>query len=150
MHFMEVNVEEIDSFRFTLPVHFIGLDGEEMLQFTVEFGESMKEKGNLVFNVWCGYPGARIRAFLMTATVKTNGAPVDAIMNYLQKSDEFSEMSREFISHFSKSPIRFHVLGDANTLYCRGSKLLRNTKRNWEFPNKLREPAAPWCGRLPF
>ena len=34
MHFMEVNVEEIDSFRFTLPVHFIGLDGEEMLQFT--------------------------------------------------------------------------------------------------------------------
>ena len=89
MHFMEVNVEEIDSFRFTLPVHFIGLDGEEMLQFTVEFGESMKEKGNLVFNVWCG-------------TVKTNGAPVDAIMNYLQKSDEFSEMSREFISHFSK------------------------------------------------
>ena len=86
MHFMEVNVEEIDSFRFTLPVHFIGL----------------KEKGNLVFNVWCGYPGARIRAFLMTATVKTNGAPVDAIMNYLQKSDEFSEMSREFIAHFSK------------------------------------------------
>ena len=75
MHFMEVNVEEIDSFRFTLPVHFI---------------------------VWCGYPGARIRAFLMTATVKTNGAPVDAIMNYLQKSDEFSEMSREFIAHFSK------------------------------------------------
>ena len=62
----------------------------------------MKEKGNLVFNVWCGYPGARIRAFLMTATVKTNGAPVDAIMNYLQKSDEFSEMSREFIAHFSK------------------------------------------------
>mgnify|MGYP000603442862 FL=1 len=47
MHFMEVNVEEIDSFRFTLPVHFIGLDGEEMLQFTIEFGESMKEKGNL-------------------------------------------------------------------------------------------------------
>lgn len=102
MHFMEVNVEEIDSFRFTLPVHFIGLDGEEMLQFTVEFGESMMEKGNLVFNVWCGYPGARIRAFLMTATVKTNGVPVDAIMNYLQKSDEFSEMSREFIAHFSK------------------------------------------------
>ena len=117
MHFMEVNVEEIDSFRFTLPVHFIGLDGEEMLQFTVEFGESMKEKGNLVFNVWCGYPGARIRVFLMTATVKTNGAPVDAIMNYLQKSDEFSE--------------------------CHGSSL-------HIFPNKLREPAAPWCGRLPF
>ena len=60
------------------------------------------QKGNLVFNVWCGYPGARIRAFLMTATVKTNGAPVDAIMNYLQESDEFSEMSREFIAHFSK------------------------------------------------
>ena len=38
----------------------------------------------------------------MTATVKTNGAPVDAIMNYLQESDEFSEMSREFIAHFSK------------------------------------------------
>lgn len=54
MHFMEVNVEEIDSFRFTLPVHFIGLDGEEMLQFTVEFGESMMEKGNLVFNEMIG------------------------------------------------------------------------------------------------
>ena len=102
MHFMEVNVEEIDSFRFTLPVHFIGLDGEGMLQFTVEFGESMKEKGNLVFNVWCGYPGARIIVFFLTATVKTYGATVVAIMNYLQKSDEFSEMSREFIAHFSK------------------------------------------------
>ena len=84
MHFMEVNVEEIDSFRFTLPVHFIGLEGEEMLQFTVEFGECMKEKGKLVFNVWCGDQGARVRAFVMRATVQWNGGAAEGWLKSLQ------------------------------------------------------------------
>ena len=43
---------------------FIGLDGcKRCLHPPLSLGESMKEKETLVFNVWCGYPGARIRAF---------------------------------------------------------------------------------------
>lgn len=44
MHYMELNIEKIDSFRFTLPVHFIGMDGDQAIQVTVEYGDSLKKK----------------------------------------------------------------------------------------------------------
>lgn len=101
MHFFEVNIEVFDTFQFTLPVHFIGLGGDQTLQFIVEYGDSMKERGKLSFNVWCGFPGSKIRGFLMTAAVKPDGDPIDSIMNYLQKSEEFEEMAQSFFAHFS-------------------------------------------------
>lgn len=102
MHYMELNIEKIDSFRFTLPVHFIGMDGDQAIQVTVEYGDSLKKKGRVTFNVWCSFPGSRMRGFLMSADVKSGDDLIDKIMNYLQESDKFMEMAQAFVIHFSK------------------------------------------------
>lgn len=67
MHFLEVNVEKFSCLHFELPVHFIGLDGDQILQIVVEHGDPVN--GRLPFNVWCSFRGSRIRGFLMAATV---------------------------------------------------------------------------------
>lgn len=65
MHFLEVNVEKFSCLHFELPVHFIGLDGDQILQIVVEHGDPVN--GRLPFNVWCSFRGSRIRGFLMAA-----------------------------------------------------------------------------------
>lgn len=100
MHFLEVNVEKFSCLHFELPVHFIGLDGDQILQIVVEHGDPVN--GRLPFNVWCSFRGSRIRGFLMAATVAETDSQIDTIMEYLQNAYEFAEMAKKFVEHFSR------------------------------------------------
>ena len=100
MHFLEVNVQEFSCLHFALPVHFIGLDGDQILQIVVEYGDPVN--GKLGFNIWCSFLGSGIRGFLMSANVDETNSQIDTIMEYLQNSFEFAEMAQKFVAHFSK------------------------------------------------
>lgn len=93
MHFLEVNVQEFSCLHFALPVHFIGLDGDQILQIVVEYGDPVN--GKLEFNVWCSFLGSGIRGFLMSANVAETNSQIDTIMEYLQNSYEFAEMAQK-------------------------------------------------------
>lgn len=102
MHYFKANLEEIDFYRFLLPVHFVGLEGSDVLQLTVEYGSSFSEKNSVTANVWCGYQGATIRAYLMSATIPESDNQALAIVQYLQESEDFYEAAHKFVGHFGK------------------------------------------------
>lgn len=96
VHLFEANVERHDSFRFTLPAHFLGINGNQLIQFVIEYGIAPDTPECLVFNAWCNYPGANTRFFLFSDKVLNSEDPIDAIMNYLNDSDNFSNKVYEF------------------------------------------------------
>lgn len=105
MHDMEVNIGVIDSFQFPLPSHFLDLGGDLTLQFTDGYWDSMRDRGMLTLNLWCGFPGSKIRGcldHLMSAKVNKNDEPIGAIINDLKESEGFEKMVQSFFTHFSK------------------------------------------------
>lgn len=99
---VETNIEEVDCFRFKLPVTALQIDSPTIMEIVVEHGISPVDQNTAIANVWARPVGGTLSGFLMPLHIPSNlNEPTveraGRIVAALNESDLFMEQLHKFV-----------------------------------------------------
>lgn len=100
MDLIETSLENVNYFRFKLPVSAVGISGDDIIQICVEYGDSIRSPEMIAAVVWAGFVGKPIRGYILYTEIPKCDEPTESIFNALNESQEFQSTLKDFIHHF--------------------------------------------------